>query len=149
MQIQFLAEIEQHLSKPYFFFPLFFFTWFFVLKMLSFSSGWSKLAEKFHHQDKFEGNLSRFHSAKLKGVRFRNCLKIGTNEDGLYLAQTILGRLFHKPILIPWEELKSKTLKKSLQKSPNRKTYKLKVKSVPDVTIEFRYRAFDQIKNYI
>ena len=61
-------------------------------------SGWSKLADQFHFQDRFKGKYYRFQSARLNKVNFSSSLEIGMDEIGLYLVPMILFRLFHKPI---------------------------------------------------
>jgi len=36
---------------------------------------------------------------------YGNCLTVGANIDGLYLATSPLFRLAHPPLLIPWNEV--------------------------------------------
>jgi hypothetical protein len=36
---------------------------------------------------------------------YGNCLTVGANEDGLYLATFPLFPLGHPPLLIPWDEV--------------------------------------------
>jgi hypothetical protein len=45
-------------------------------------------------------------SAKINSANYNNSLILKYNEDGIYLKPIILFRLFHKPILIPWREIK-------------------------------------------
>ncbi len=38
-------------------------------------------------------------------VTYRNSLNIGITEEGLYLSFIFIMRLFHPPLLIPWEKI--------------------------------------------
>ena len=79
---------------------LFIFWWFVCLKCLSKSSGWEALAQKYEYKGKFNGKLLRCHG--LGGGTH-----IGANEDGLYLAVLFVFRPFHKPLLVPWQDIKA------------------------------------------
>ncbi|MEM6398731.1 MAG: hypothetical protein AAF757_00655, partial [Cyanobacteria bacterium P01_D01_bin.116] len=38
-------------------------------------------------------------------VSYRNSLNIGITEEGLYLSFIFIMRLFHPPLLIPWNSI--------------------------------------------
>jgi hypothetical protein len=69
--------------------------------------GWSKLADRYETNLPFEGTRVGIISATINGVSYKNSLILRYNQDGLYLRPTFLFRLFHKPLFIPWMEIKS------------------------------------------
>lgn len=84
-----------HFEKIFpFVFPFFFIgMWCTVLRMLSFMSGWTQLAERFHHPEKFEGKYYRFQSARMKQVNFSSALEMGVNQLRTLTALTNMGQL--------------------------------------------------------
>lgn len=128
-----------------FVFPFFFVgMWCFVLRLLSFMSGWTKLAGQFHFSDKFEGKYYRFQSGRMNQVNFSSSIEMGVNETGLYLVPMILFRLFHKPLLIPWGELQAEPFKRFLFKG-----YRLTFRSFPGITLEVYRGTFDKMIEYL
>lgn len=128
-----------------FVFPFFFIgMWCAVLRILSIMSGWTQLAERFHHTEKFGGKYYRFQSARMKQVNFSSALEMGVNETGLYLVPMILFRLFHKPLLVPWGEIHAEPFKKFLFNG-----YCLTFKSFPDITLEMYNRTFERMMEYL
>jgi hypothetical protein len=128
-----------------FIFPFYFVgLWCFVLRILSLTSGWTKLAKQFHSPNKFEGEYYRFQSARMGLVSFNNALGIGVNEQGLYLAPMIIFRLFHRPLLIPWHEIHVESFKRFFFKG-----YRLTFKSVPQVRLELYNRTIEKIIGFV
>lgn len=82
----------------------------FVLSRLS---GWSLLARRFRACEPFSGETWNWQSARFRGwCNYNNCLKIGANEQALYLGIGPLARLFlpfPPPLLIPWNEIQVET----------------------------------------
>ncbi len=125
-------------------FPLFFIgMWILLLKILSRISGWSKLADQFHFQDKFEGKYYRFQSASLNKINFGGSLEMGMNEIGLYLVPMIFFRLFHKPIFIPWDEIEAEPVKRFLFRG-----YRLRIKSYPGISLEVFTKTFERMLEF-
>jgi hypothetical protein len=80
-----------------FIFGLFFIVlWFVCLKLVSKFSGWEALASKYALEGKFDGVVER---CKARG------LHIGVNERGVYLAVLFCFRPFHRPLLVPWQDI--------------------------------------------
>ncbi len=124
-----------------FFFPLFFIgIWCAVLRILSAMSGWTQLAEQFHHPETFRGKIYRFQSARMKGVSFNNVLNIGVDETGLHLVPMVLFRLFHRPLLIPWAEIDAEPIKKF-----GFRCYRLTFRSCPNITLLLSHRTFEKM----
>jgi len=118
--------------------------WWFIMRILSYMSGWTQLAARFHHPEKFQGKCNYFQSAKMKAVNFSGILIIGTNNTGLYLKPMILFRLFHKPLLIPWKEIHASSFKKFMFDG-----YCLTFKSCPGITLLVYDRTFEKIVEYL
>jgi hypothetical protein len=89
----------------------FLFLWVVVSFVISYTGGWAALAGKFRYRGKFNGPKWRGQSGKMRGLaRYRNCLVVGGNPEGLYLAVFFPFRMAHPPMFIPWNEV---TLTKS------------------------------------
>jgi len=88
-------------------FPLFFGAlWCVVCALLSYIGGWATLANQFRWQSAFVGDRWRFQSGQMRwNVNYGNCLTVGGNPQGLYLAVLPLFRFRQPPLLIPWEEV--------------------------------------------
>lgn len=71
----------------------------------SLASGWRLLAARFAYSPEFRGRSWNWQSGQLRWVRYRNCLTLGANRDGLYLAILALFRFRHPPLHIPWKEI--------------------------------------------
>lgn len=68
-------------------------------------SGWHLLAERYRCEREFTGERWRFQSGRMRGgCGYNNCLTLGANADGLYLA--VLRILpWHPQLFIPWVEI--------------------------------------------
>ncbi len=68
--------------------------------------GWAALAQQFEFREDFTGQRWRLQSARMRlWVRYGNCLTVGANPDGLYVAILFLFRVGHPPLFIPWREV--------------------------------------------
>jgi hypothetical protein len=100
--------IDQHQTTFWLIaFPLYFAAlWCFVCALLSYIGGWTALAKRFGCQSAFAGACWRFQSGQMRWyVNYGNCLTVGCNADGLYLAVMPLFRFRQPPLLVPWEEI--------------------------------------------
>lgn len=77
----------------------------FVIYFLS-RKGWSDLVNMYQFDGVFQGHRFGVISAGINGVNYNNCLILKYNEQGFYLRPTFIFRLFHKPVFIPWGEIK-------------------------------------------
>jgi hypothetical protein len=102
------------MNKIPYFFPFFFIgMWTLVTYVIS-KMGWTNLVDKYLFQDQFIGQRIGIISASINNSNYKNSLILKYNQDGIYLRPVILFRLFHKPILIPWTEIKEVRTKKIL-----------------------------------
>ena len=78
-------------------------------------SGWAALASSFRLESDFTGEKWSWQSAAMRwGSNLNNCLVIGCNERGLYLAMMPFLRFCHPPLLIPWREIRVSTRRRFL-----------------------------------
>lgn len=85
--------------------------WLLVSVVISYTGGWFSLARNFRSQASFAGSEWRGESGMMRGLaHYRNCLIVGANPAGIYLAVFLPFRVFHPPLFIPWNEItQSKT----------------------------------------
>lgn len=89
-------------------FPIFFgLLWTFVMLINSFMTGWQNLARHYHHPYPFAGKIHRMQSIFTRWGRYSAVMNIGVSESGLYLVPMMIFRPFHKPLLIPWDEIEA------------------------------------------
>src|ERR1700737_4025492 len=106
MQPQPPAWLDWVFHHPPFFVLLFVGTWALTLHVLGIISGWALLAKRFRSTGMLCGYSWPFRSARMRFlVQYRNCLSVGADESGLYVAVFPLFRFGHPPLLIPWSEV--------------------------------------------
>ncbi len=70
------------------------------------ASGWAELARTYTLDDIFTGERWSFQSASMRYLMgYNNCLTIGANAQGLFLAIFPLLRVGHSPLWIPWTDI--------------------------------------------
>lgn len=81
--------------------------WCLITWILSLISGWSALSKQFRLVGPFDGVSDGMQSGRMRwGVNYGNCLRLGANGQGLYLATLFLFRPGHPPLLIPWSQIR-------------------------------------------
>jgi len=77
-----------------------------VFFIVSWWSGWALLARRFRAQEQFRGKRRWWVSGQMRWLAgYRNCLIIGANPEGLYLATLPFFSFFHPALFIPWTEI--------------------------------------------
>jgi hypothetical protein len=80
--------------------------WLLVSAIISYIGGWTTLAKRFRMKTSFVGERWAGQSGQMRWLAgYGNCLTLGCNPEGLYLATMPLFRFRHPPLLIPWEEI--------------------------------------------
>jgi hypothetical protein len=80
--------------------------WLVVSVVISYIGDWTTLAKRFRTRIPFVGERRRGESGRMRWIAgYRNCLTVGCNTEGLYLAMMPLFRFRHPPLLIPWGEI--------------------------------------------
>lgn len=128
-----------------FLFPLLFAAiWALVFRINAALSGWTLLAEHFHHAEVFRGESRTFQSARLNGIRYKYVLEIGWAEGGLYLRPFGPFRVFHRPLLIPWAEIRAESVQRAFFTGA-----RLTFRSRPEVPLELEHRIFEELAGYL
>ena len=83
-------------------FPLF---WIAVVYLVSLLSGWGRLAQYYQTTSPFNGQTYSWQSGYFNWARYNGVLVTGGDRDYLYLAVSILFRVGHPPLLIPWYDI--------------------------------------------
>jgi len=97
------------------FFPVFFIAMWVLAVFIISKMGWSKLAGAYRTDaDTFTGTDLGSISAKINSINYNNCLVLKYNDQGIFLKTIFLFRLFHPPILIPWNDIREVEDKKIL-----------------------------------
>lgn len=93
-------------SIPSFFPAVFVLFWLVISLVISRIGGWSALAKRYRLEDSFDGERMRFRSGQMRyAMSYNNCLTIGADRRGLYLAVFFFFRPGHPPLFIPWSEI--------------------------------------------
>ena len=85
----------------------FFSLWLLVCTIVSILGGWSALARQFRFDGEFRGVSRDSQNGQMQAsVNYWNCMRMGANQEGLYLAVSRLFRFMHPPLLVPWHEIR-------------------------------------------
>ena len=80
--------------------------WIGVCKILSAIGGWRMLAQHYRSNSDFDGQKMRFKSAGLRRwTNYNNCITVGANKYGLYMAILPIFRIGHPPLFFPWQDI--------------------------------------------
>jgi hypothetical protein len=118
--------------------------WLLMMRILSFASGWTQLAERFQHAGEFRGEVHHSQSARMRGVNFNGVLEIGVGGEGLFLVPMRLFRPFHKPLLIPWEEMHAEPFRRFLSRG-----YTISFHSFPGLPFEVSGGTFEKLQGHL
>ncbi|MDR3763828.1 MAG: hypothetical protein P4M01_06995 [Acidobacteriota bacterium] len=115
-----------------------------VMYTLSRMSGWVLLARRFAANGNFAGETWSWQSARLRGwCNYNNCLCVGADPMGLYLAVMAPFRLFHPPLYIPWTEIDAQTGKAFLGFYD---TVQLRIGREEQVSVRFYGKMVDRLR---
>jgi hypothetical protein len=98
------AWVAQHAAVL---FPVYFVgMWLLVSAISSYTSGWSLLAGRYRLTSIYLGRRWPWQSGQMRWcTNYGNCLTLGCDEMGLYLAVMPLLRFHHPPLLVPWTDV--------------------------------------------
>ena len=102
------------MERLFYFFPLFFAGMWVLVTFIISKMGWADLATNYLFEGEFTGKRIGIISASINSANYRNALILKYNQEGIYLRPIIIFRLFHKPVFIPWKEIKEARDKKIL-----------------------------------
>lgn len=100
--------LNQHTQALWFIIPAYVFVlWVGVGITISYIGGWHKLTKRFRTTLRFDGVPYKMQSGSMRLIgTYGNCLTIGANHQGLYLATLFLFRAGHPALFIPWKEIR-------------------------------------------
>jgi len=113
MVMQKLIEWQELLFQNPVFFGMFIVSmWILALFTIARITGWSRLAEQYRTWAPPETNVMRAVRAYWANVMITgNIYTLACNRQGLYLAVLFPFRFGHPPLLIPWNEIKTRRIK--------------------------------------
>lgn len=95
------------MDNIFYWFPILFISMFVAGNFLISKAGWSDLVNRYQFDGDFRGNRYGIISARINNrVNYSNSLVLRYNKQGFYLKPVFIFSLFHKPIFIPWDEIK-------------------------------------------
>ena len=105
-----VRSLWMDLNKPLEFFAFFLGMWIYIGFMVGQVSGWGQLSRYYRANNPFDGERWRLRSGRMRFLTgYNNCLTIGANSQGLYLAMLLLFRIGHPSLFIPWQDISVKT----------------------------------------
>jgi hypothetical protein len=102
-------------------------------------SGWNRLAGKYPAPRPLPPWNWTGQTVRVGSVRYRRCMRISAQPDGLYLAEG--GLLRHPALRLPWSELHSP----SRCNVYGRPAIRLSIGRQPDTTVEFPLELYHAI----
>lgn len=91
---------------PTIFLPAFAAMWLLVNFVL-YKVSWTKLQERFREDEKINNERIGIISMRFRWINYNNMITAYATPHGLYLKPILFFRLFHKPVLIPWKEIRA------------------------------------------
>jgi hypothetical protein len=96
-------------------FPIFFAgMWSFVCLLISRLSGWSRMATRFATTEPPMGRRFAWQSGRVGMSNYNSVLNIDVSPRGMRLDVLGLFRIGHRPLFIPWSEIRNATTRRFL-----------------------------------
>ena len=117
----------------------------FVIFILSLF-GWRILANDYQTMGGPVGHsIGSMKSLRMNGINYNNIVNVRVGEDGLYFSMPFIFRLFHPPLLIPWNEI-ARVKRKNVLFS---QYWKLYIGRSQSVAISIPNRWFGDLERFI
>ncbi|MCS6975812.1 MAG: hypothetical protein NZM31_02225 [Gemmatales bacterium] len=114
---------------------LFVLVWVGIAVAVSHFGGWKALANRYEAHLPFAGTCWNWQTIVLgDNSQYSNCMKVGVDQDGLYLVPNILFRVAHVPLFIPWSDIDAQWREKSMLGISSRYV-ELRLTTEPDLKI--------------
>jgi hypothetical protein len=89
--------------------------WSCICHLISAAGGWRRLRRDYRAAAPFDGKKLWFKSAGMRRwTNYNNCLVVGANKYGLYLAVLPIFRVGHPPLFIPWTDISTEAASRRL-----------------------------------
>jgi hypothetical protein len=93
-------------DDPRYFVIFFVMLWIGVGFLVAQLSGWGELSRCYRLGNPFSGRRWYFRRGRMRlMMSYNNCLTVGSNPEGLYLAVLFLFRVGHPPLFVPWQDI--------------------------------------------
>lgn len=102
------------MQNIFYFFPVIFIGMWVLITFIISKMGWSRLAAEYPFDGPFTGTRVGMISASINSANYKNAIILKYNNEGICLKTVLFFRLFHKPVFIPWKEIKEVKDKKML-----------------------------------
>lgn len=80
--------------------------WMAVCKLISAVGGWKILSRDYRANSAFDGKKMWLKSIGLRRwTNYNNCITVGADKYGLYLAVLPMFRVGHPPLFFPWADI--------------------------------------------
>lgn len=118
--------------------------WILVLWILSISSGWRRLARQFDAPPLAPADTRRLGNVFIGTVRYNGVLRLAIDDRGLLLTPYLIFRPFHRPLLVPWSEMR-------IEEATGRTVggWQLAFPSVPGTRIVLPQSVLNALRSYI
>jgi hypothetical protein len=83
--------------------------WCLVVLLLSVVGGWRRLGAAYAATSLPHGTEFHWQTGGVGVVSYRNCLSVHVAPEGLFLSLPWMFRIGHRTLLIPWQEIHSRT----------------------------------------
>lgn len=132
---------------PYFpvLFPVFFLGMWVLVTFVVSRMGWSALATRYEGPAHFTGTRLGIISGSVNMSNYKNALVLHYSHEGIYMRPVWIFRLFHKPVLIPWTEIKEIKEQKVLFFT----TKELTIGAPRVATVTFSEAVFRRMQEYM
>ena len=136
----FVNQLESSSISLYIFF--FIALWICICQLISTAGGWRILGRDYRAATPFDGKKLWFKSAGMRyWTNYNNCLIVGADKYGLYLAVLPIFRVGHPPLFIPWTEISTEAGSRHLFGN----FVKFKFAKQPDVPVIFSEKCAARI----
>ncbi len=125
---------------------LFVIVWVGIAVAVSHFGGWKSLANRYEAHQPFYGTCWNWQTIVLgEHSQYGNCMKVGADQDGLYLVPNFLFRFAHPPLFIPWSDIKAQWREKSMLGIPLRYV-EIHLTPEPNLKIALEQRLAEKIQ---
>lgn len=116
--------------------------WMGFCKPISVFGGWQALSRDYRANSPFDGRKLWLKSVGMRRwINYNNCIILGVNKFGLYIAVLPILRIGHPPLLIPWTDISTEAVTRRLLPD----LVKFKFTKQPDVPMVFSKKLAERI----
>jgi len=119
--------------------------WVGVILLISLLTGWRRLARYYAAESACHGSVWTMQTAYMRFGRYKNCLRVGADNHGLYLSLPYLLSFGHRPLLIPWADITTRRSKDLF----NNEIIGLIFAKEPKVPLDIYGELYNNLKGYI